>query len=102
MSNKKIKFSIKQIIENVEYDRKKAIELLDISKTMATTSEPEDYSKILIGQSKIVENLQKSNQQLLELILAEMKKKDTTIDPTEFSSDEIDKAIGNENVVEMD
>ena len=99
-ADNKVKFSLKKLIENVDSDRKKALEILDISKTVATAATTDEYSKILLGQSKVLENLTKSNQQLLELILSEMKKKNTVIDPTDFTADELNEAIN--ETVEMD
>lgn len=96
----KTKFSLKKLIENIDADRKVATEVLQHSKTVANNATPDEFGKILIGQAKVVENLQKSNQQLLELILSEMKKKNNKVDPTDFGDDELEKAMG--DTVEMD
>lgn len=100
MSDIKVKFSLKKLIENIDEDRKLATEILKHSNIVVLASEPEEYGKILVGQSKIIENLQKSNQQLLELVLSEMKKKQTKIDPTDFTKEELEDAVG--QTVEID
>lgn len=91
--NEKTKFSIKKLIENIDDDRKRAVDILEHSKIIATSATPDEYGKILLAQSKVVENLQKSNQQLLELVLSEMKKKNVKIDPTDFSKEDIKEAF---------
>lgn len=92
MSGKTV-FSIKKLIENIDDDRKKATEILEHSKVVANSATPDEFGKILLGQSKVVENLQKSNQQLLELVLSEMKKKGEKIDPTDFSKEDLKEAF---------
>lgn len=92
MSKKKLEHLEEKILTNIDKDRDDAQHLLINIQEFLTANQPtgEEYSKIMISAAKVVENLQKSNEQILRIFESHQKKKQTP-DNAELTKDEIEK-----------
>jgi hypothetical protein len=64
-------------VKNIEQDRtqsKEAIEKIEDYIGSMSLIDPESFSKILMSYSKLIENLQKSNEQMVNIFLSKNKK----------------------------
>lgn len=91
-----------KVIGNVECDRDTSERLLtnihDYLYDNKSSMSGEEYSKIIASAAKVVENLQKSNEQILRILEAHNKKK-IAEETSELSRSEIE-SIYKEEVVE--
>lgn len=103
----KSKKSIKdKILENIEQDRKLSIEYIDkISEYLDVSSgiiSPEDYSKIMLSVSKLIETNQKSNEQIVKLFEVSKKFKPKIIkEDNSITEKDIEEIYGKSEEVEM-
>lgn len=85
----------KKILMNVTEDREKASEFIDnINKFLENTTgiTGEDYSKIMLSASKLMEVAQKSNEQIVKIFETISKKK--VVKKDDGIQDEINKILG--------
>ena len=69
---------LEQSIKNLEEDRNLSKDGIDKINTYCDTNnliDAESFSKIMISYSKIVENLQKSNEQIINIVGIKTKEK---------------------------
>lgn len=78
-------------IKNIEEDRSLSKDGVDeinnfISKNQAI--DPESFSKIMLSYSKLVENLQKSNEQIINIVNLKSKTKKPDDNPSSLTEEE--------------
>jgi hypothetical protein len=64
-------------VKNIEEDRSQSREAIDKIQdyfTSMTLIDPESFSKIMLSYSKLIENLQKSNEQMVNMFVTKSKK----------------------------
>jgi hypothetical protein len=95
MTVKKTDFFEKKILQNIERDRDIADQFLNkitdyIETTPVEELNGEYFSKVMLAAAKLVENSQKSNEQLLRIFEAYYKKKDPE-GGVDLSKDDIER-----------
>lgn len=103
MSNPKKRTEIleKKILENIERDRTLAdnflIKITDYVNELGENMTGEDFSKVMLAAAKLVENSQKSNEQIVRIFESLQKKKEEE-QSIELNKEEIEKIYRDETV----
>lgn len=95
----------KQIIKNVEEDRKRSDEFIDNISVYLSTNDSNisglEYAKIVESASKLMEARQRSNEQIVKIFDIVSKKKPAAKPSNTPTQEEIDAALASDQVVEM-
>ena len=95
----------KQIIKNVEEDRKRSDEFINNISVYLSTNDSTisglEYAKIVESASKLMEARQRSNEQIVKIFDIVSKKKPALKPNTTPTQEEIDEALNSDQVVEM-
>lgn len=95
----------KKILNNIEHDRDRSNQLVqDIVEYLSANISGitgEDYSKIMLSASKLVEASQKSNEQIVKLLEISSRQKKKVTNTNSLSQEEIDQLIREPEVVEL-